>query len=58
MRVAGLGQRSVDLQCAWLATVHSGSTTLGKQHSQASSYSATVAQRQRYGPLVRHHYSA
>jgi hypothetical protein len=38
--------------------VRNGSTTLGRQLSQTGSYSATVAQCQRYGPLVRHRYSA
>jgi hypothetical protein len=42
----------------WLATVRSGSTTLGKQLRRAGSYRATAAQCQRYGPLARHRCSA
>jgi hypothetical protein len=57
-RQDGPTQRRPAARSQWLATMRSGSTTLGRQHSQTGSYNATAAQRQRYGPLIRHRYSA
>jgi hypothetical protein len=54
----GPAQRRPAARSQWLAIIQSGSTTLGRQLSQTGSYSATAVQCQRYGPLVRHRYSA
>jgi hypothetical protein len=40
---SGPAQRRAAARSPWLATVWSGSTTLGRQLSQTGSYSATVA---------------